>query len=327
VSAVTAKQEVSVSEKIRLGVSSCLLGEMVRYDGGHQLDRYLRDTLGQYVEYVPVCPEVEMGLPTPRETLRLVESDQGARLVFSKSGEDITARMVAWAEQRVKALEQEDLCGFVFKAKSPSSGMERVKLYDRNGIPSKQGVGLFARTFMAHSPLLPGEEDGRLHDPRLRENFIECIFTFKRWRDLLAKGRTAGNLVDFHSRHKLLLLAHSTEIYRQMGQLVATAGKTPTPALFDAYEVLLMKGMRLRSTVRKHVNVLQHLLGYFKKQLSADEKQEALEQIALYRQGITPLIVPITLINHYVRKYDQPYLKQQLYLNPHPVELQLRNHV
>ena len=316
-----------MTDKIRLGVSSCLLGEMVRFDGGHQLDRYLRDTLGQYVEYVPVCPEVEMGLPTPRETLRLVDKADGPRLVFSKSGEDITERMLAWAQRRVRELEKEDLCGFVFKAKSPSSGMERVKLYDRNGVPSKQGVGLFARTFMAHFPLLPVEEDGRLHDPRLRENFVECIFTFKRWRDLLKRGRTAANLVDFHTGHKLLIMAHSPEIYRQMGQLVATAGKADPDALFAEYEALLMKGMRLRTTVRKQVNVLQHLLGYFKKQLSADEKQEALEQIALYRNGTLPLIVPITLINHYVRKYQQPYLQQQFYLQPHPVELQLRNHV
>jgi len=316
-----------MTDKIRLGVSSCLLGEMVRYDGGHQLDRYLRDTLGQYVEYVPVCPEVEMGLPTPRETLRLVEKTDGPRLVFSKSGEDITERMLTWAQQRVRELEKENLCGFVFKAKSPSSGMERVKLYDRNGVPSKQGVGLFARTFMDHFPLLPVEEDGRLHDPRLRENFVECIFTFKRWRDLLARGRTAANLVEFHTRHKLLIMAHSPEIYRQMGKLVAMAGKADRDALFRDYEALLMKGMRLRTSVRKQVNVLQHLLGYFKKQLSADEKQEALEQITLYRNGTLPLIVPITLINHYVRKYQQPYLQQQLYLQPHPVELQLRNHV
>ncbi len=316
-----------MSDKIRLGISSCLLGERVRYDGGHQLDRFLRDTLGEYVDYVPVCPEVEMGLPTPRETLRLVEKGDGPRLVFSRSGEDVTERMLSWADARVRQLEREDLCGFVFKAKSPSSGMERVKLYDRNGVPHKGGVGLFARTFMEHFPLLPVEEDGRLHDPRLRENFIECIFTFKRWRDMLAQGRTAGNLVAFHTRHKLLLLGHSPEIYRQMGKLVAAAGTSPVDELFCAYEALLMKGMRLHTTTRKQVNVLQHLLGYFKKHLSADEKQETLEQVDLYRKGMVPLVVPLTLINHYVRKYDQPYLREQVYLNPHPVELQLRNHV
>lgn len=313
--------------KVRLGISSCLLGEKVRYDGGHKLDPFLRDTLGQYVEYVPVCPEVEMGLPTPREALRLVEREDGPHLVFSRSGGDVTEAMLAWANRRVRELEKEELCGFIFKAKSPSSGMERVKLYDRNGVPHKVGVGLFARTFMEHFPLLPVEEEGRLHDARLRENFIECIFTFRRWRSLLAGGQTAARLVDFHARHKLLLLSHSPEIYRHMGKLVATAGKEPVATLFERYQELLMQAMRLKATPAKHSNVLQHLLGYFKKQLSADEKREMLDAIEHYRQGHVPLVVPLTLINHYVRKYRQPYLLQQVYLNPHPLELQLRNHV
>ena len=315
-----------MSEKIRIGISSCLLGEMVRYDGGHQLDRYLRDTLGTWFEYVPVCPEVELGLPTPREALRLVEGETGPRLVFSRSGEDITERMQGWAEKRVGELEREELCGFIFKAKSPSSGMERVKIYDRNGVPAKKGVGVFARAFMAHFPHLPVEEDGRMHDPVLRENFIECVFVFKRWRDLLAAGANPAALVDFHTRHKLLLLSHSPELYREMGKLVAQAGRLPLDGLLSDYRELLMKAMRLHATVRKHVNVLQHLLGYFKRQLSADEKQETLELIDLYRQGSVPLIVPITLINHYVRKYREPYLSRQYYLQPHPLELQLRNH-
>jgi len=316
-----------MEEKIRIGISSCLLGENVRYDGGHQLDRYLRDTLGQYVEYVPVCPEVEMGLPTPREALRLVEWEDGPHLVFARSGGDVTDRMLDWARRRVRELEKEELCGFIFKARSPSSGMERVKLYDRNGVPHKEGVGLFARAFMEHFPLVPVEEDGRMHDARLRENFIECIFTFRRWRRLLAGGRTASRLVDFHTRHKLLILSHSPEIYREMGRLVAAAGKAPLEALFPRYQELLMKAMRLKTTVAKNCNVLQHLLGYFKRQLSADEKRELLEVIETYREGHVPLIVPITLVNHYVRKYEQPYLQQQVYLQPHPVELQLRNHV
>ena len=315
-----------MNDKIRIGISSCLLGEMVRYDGGHQLDRYLRDTLGTWFEYVPVCPEVELGLPTPREALRLVEGETGPRLVFSRSAEDITERMQGWAEKRVGELERDELCGFIFKAKSPSSGMERVKIYDRNGVPAKKGVGVFARAFMAHFPHLPVEEDGRMHDPVLRENFIESVFVFKRWRDLLAAGANPAALVDFHTRHKLLLLSHSPELYREMGKLVAQAGRLPIDRLLTDYRELLMKAMRLHATVRKHVNVLQHLLGYFKRQLSADEKQEALELIDQYRRGSVPLIVPVTLLNHYVRKYRDPYLERQHYLRPHPVELQLRNH-
>lgn len=314
-------------EKIRLGVSSCLLGEKVRFDGGHKLDHFLTDTLGRFVEFVPVCPEVEVGLPTPRETLRLVGEPGAQRLVFSKSGEDITDRMMAWAQKRVTALEKENLCGFIFKAKSPSSGMERVKLYDRNGVPNKQGVGLFAQAFMEHFPLLPVEEDGRLHDPGLRENFIECIFTLKRWRDTREGGMTRGKLVDYHTRHKLLLLSHSTEIYRQMGKLVARAKEVEEDVLYKDYLALLMKGLRLKTTVSKHVNVLQHVLGYFKNHLSSDEKQEVLDLLDNYRARLIPLIVPITLLNHFVRKYDQAYLKKQVYLNPHPKELRLRNHV
>ncbi|HEY5673392.1 MAG TPA: DUF523 and DUF1722 domain-containing protein [Malonomonas sp.] len=314
-------------ETIRLGISSCLLGEKVRFDGGHKLDRFLTDTLGRYVEYVPVCPEVEVGLPTPRETLRLIGNPDEQRLVFTKSGEDITERMTDWARQRVTRLEKEDLSGFVFKAKSPSSGMERVRLYDHNGVPNKTGVGLFAKIFMEHFPLLPVEEDGRLHDPRLRENFIEIIFTLKRWRESLAQGKSAKNLIDYHTRHKYLIMAHSVEVYRQMGKLVATAGDLDVDILYQRYLELLMKGMRLKTTVAKHTNVLQHIFGYFKKQLSGDEKQEVIALIDSYHAMQVPLVVPLTLLNHFVRKYDQPYLKQQVYLNPHPVELKLRNHV
>ena len=205
--------------------------------------------------------------------------------------------------------------------------MERVKLYDRNGVPNKQGVGLFAQAFMEQFPLLPVEEDGRLNDPGLRENFIETIFTLKRWREALQQGATRGVLVEFHTRHKLLLLSHSTEIYRQLGKLVADAGAMEEQTLFDRYLALLTKGLRLKTTVAKHVNVLQHVLGYFKKQLSADEKEEVLSVIDSYGARQIPLIVPVTLLNHFVRKYDQVYLQQQVYLNPHPLELKLRNHV
>jgi len=314
-------------ETIRLGISSCLLGEKVRFDGGHKLDRFLTETLGRYVEYVPVCPEVEVGLPTPRDTLRLVGDPDDQRLVFGKTGEDITERMTAWAQQRVVALEKEDLCGFVFKAKSPSSGMERVRLYDRNGVPNKTGVGLFAKLFMEHFPLLPVEEDGRLHDPRLRENFIEAIFVLKRWRESLAQGKSAKLLIDFHTRHKYLIMAHSVESYRQMGKLVARAGDLSVDPLYQDYLQQLLKALQLKTSLAKQVNVLQHILGYFKKQLSAAEKQETLALIENYRAQLLPLVVPVTLLNHFVNKYDQPYLKRQVYLNPHPVELKLRNHV
>jgi uncharacterized protein YbgA (DUF1722 family)/uncharacterized protein YbbK (DUF523 family) len=313
--------------KIRLGVSTCLLGENVRFDGGHKLDRFITDTLGKFVEYVPVCPEVECGLGVPREAMRLVGDPARPRLMTTRTAIDHTERMTAWARKRVAEMEREDLCGYIFKSNSPSSGMERVRVYDANSVPSKTGIGIFARIFMDHFPLLPVEDEGRMHDLRLRENFIERVFTLKRWRDTLAAGRTRGNLVNFHARHKLLLLAHSPRHHKEMGSLVAHAKEIPIGELFRRYEAALTEAMRLRATPAKHANVLQHLLGYFKEQLSADEKQEVLEAIRTFRQGYTPLIVPVTLINHYVRKHDQPYLKGQWYLNPHPIELQLRNHV
>jgi len=314
-------------EKIRLGISTCLLGEPVRYDGGHKLDRYLRDTLGQYVEYVPVCPESECGLGIPRESMHL-EGDPGApRLITTRSRRDVTAQMLTWAEKRLRELEAEDLCGFIFKSNSPSSGMERVKVSDEKGMPRKIGVGIFAAAFMKHFPLLPVEEEGRLHDPWLRESFIERIFVFKRWREVVQRERTVNQIIDFHTRHKLLIMAHSSKHLSLMGKLVARARQISPGELYDEYVKSLMEALKLRATIKKNTNVLQHLMGYFKKQLSADEKQELLEVIDLYYQGHFPLIVPITLINHYVRKYDQPYLKSQHYLSPHPLELQLRNHV
>lgn len=310
-----------------MGISSCLLGENVRYNGGHQLDRYLRDTLGQFVEYLPVCPEVECGFPIPREPFRLKGDPKAPRFITVRTQEDFTERMVNWAGNRVVELEKEDLCGFIFKGKSPSSGMERVKVYgEKGGSPVKQGVGLFARAFMEHFPLIPVEEDGRLHDPPIRENFIERIFAFSRWRECLKEGKTGGNLVRFHTRHKLLILSHSPKHFQMMGKLVAQGKSVALKEQYAQYQNLLMEALLLKSTPKKHGNVLLHILGHFKKDLSPDEKQEILEILDLYRQGHIPLIVPVTLMNHYMRKYCQPNLKEQVYLNPHPVELQLRNH-
>jgi len=313
-------------EKIKLGISACLLGENVRYDGGHKLDRFLTNTLGGYVEYVPVCPEVECGLPIPREAMHLEGDPDSPRLVTTHTKQDMTDRVVQWARKRVVELEKEDLCGFIFKSNSPSSGMERVRVYNEKGMPVKKGIGIFAGIFMDRFPLLPAEEEGRLHDPELRENFIERIFTLKQWREVLAKKKSRGNLVDFHTQNKLLILSHSPKHYQVMGKLVARAKDLPLKELYQQYQAILMESLELKTTPKKNANVLMHMMGYFKERLPADEKQELLEVIENYRKGYIPLTVPITLINHYVRKYDQPYLKKQVYLNPHPLELQLRNH-
>ncbi len=291
------------------------------------MDRFLAYTLGKYVEYVPVCPEVECGFGIPRDTFRLIGDPKRPRLVIHKTGADHTERMEAWARKRVEELEKEDLCGYVFKSDSPSSGMERVKVYGDKGIPSKVGVGVFARIFMEHFPLTPVEEEGRLHDPVLRENFIERIFTCKRYCDIMEGTKQARRLMNFHAKNKLLLMAHSPRHLKEMGSLVAHAKEIPVRELVERYEGHLMEAMALKPTAAKHENVLMHIMGYFKKDLSADEKRELLEIITEYKRGLIPLIVPVTLLGHYVRKYNQPYLKEQTYLNPHPSELMLRNHV
>ncbi|WP_028580162.1 YbgA family protein [Desulfogranum japonicum] len=312
-------------EKIIIGISSCLLGNQVRYDGGHKRDRYITDTLGNFFEFVPVCPEVECGLPIPREAMRLIGDPQTPRLVTNKSGVDHTEKMQSWAKKRVEQLASENLCGFIFKSKSPSSGMERVKVYDTNNVPQSVGVGLFAQIFMDRFPLLPVEEEGRLHDLKLRENFIESVFVYRRWRDTVSDF-TPQKLVTFHTDHKLLLRAHSEKHYRELGRIAAKAGSDAPKELLAAYQDTLMACMKLKPTVKKHVNVLMHMMGYFKKLLSSDEKQELLEIIEQFRNQHIPLIVPITLFNHYVRKYNEQYLMQQHYLTPHPTELKLRNH-
>ena len=315
-----------MEQKIKIGVSSCLLGKEVRYNGGHSHDRYITGTLGQYFTFVDVCPEVEAGFGIPRETLRLVGDPESPRLLTSKSGKDYTDTMLNWARQRVKELGGENLCGFIFKSKSPSSGMERVKVYTEKGFPgSNKGVGLFARAFITRFPLIPVEEEGRLHDAALRENFIERIFALKRWRQVSKEKKSRGAIVAFHTEHKLQVMSHSQKHYRDMGRLVARVKEIPLESLYEQYEALFMQALFLKATVKKNVNVLQHMAGYFKKLLSKDEKKELLEVIEQYHKNYIPLIVPITLVNHYVRKYEQEYLKKQYYLNPHPIELKLRN--
>jgi uncharacterized protein YbgA (DUF1722 family)/uncharacterized protein YbbK (DUF523 family) len=315
-----------MEQTIRIGVSSCLLGKEVRYNGGHSHDRYITGTLGQYFTFVDVCPEVEAGFSIPRETMRLVGDPESPRLLTSKTRKDCTDTLVNWAQKRVKELAAENLCGFIFKSKSPSSGMERVKVYTEKGFPaSNKGIGLFARAFMARFPLIPVEEEGRLHDAALRENFIERIFALKRWRQVAAGKKNRGDIVTFHTEHKLQIMSHSQQHYREMGRLVARIKDMPLEPLYEQYEAMFMGALTLNATVKKNVNVLQHMAGYFKKLLSKDEKQELGEVIEQYHQNYTPLIVPITLVNHYVRKYNQEYLQKQYYLNPHPFELKLRN--
>jgi uncharacterized protein YbgA (DUF1722 family)/uncharacterized protein YbbK (DUF523 family) len=323
-----ASQHYSSGSKIRLGISTCLLGENVRFDGGHKHDQYLTGTLAQFVEWVPVCPEVEIGLGTPRESLHLAGDFQTPRLVTTKTNQDHTAAILKFAQAKIEQLKRLQLNGYILKKDSPSCGMERVRVYAEKGRPAtRNGVGLFARVLMEKMPNLPIEEEGRLNDFKLRENFIVRIFCHYRWQRLREKPFRLAKLITFHAQHKFLLLAHHEKNYREMGKLVAK-GKSQAPKdLLARYEALYFSALRQPAPRRKHANVLQHLAGYFKKQLDEKDKQELHATIADYQRGLLPLIVPLTLIKHYVNKFDVRYLHDQVYLNPHPKELMLLNHV
>ncbi len=312
---------------LRVGVSQCLLGSEVRFDGGHKRDAFLTDVLGRYVEWVPVCPEVEAGFGVPRETMRLTSDGRSPTLITIKTHRDLTEPMVRFSERRVRELEPLALSGYVFKKDSPSCGVERVRIYNEHGMPNRNGVGLFARAFMERFPLIPVEEEGRLSDPVLRENFIERLFCFRRWQDLMGERVTRGAVVQFHTIHKLLLLAHSRPHYEKLGRLVANAKRYTPTDLAQSYGTLFMEALKVKATARKHVNVLHHIVGYFKGNMNPDGRSELEQVIQDYHRGLTPLVVPLTLIKHYVRLYDVGYVRDQVYLNPHPKELMLRNRV
>jgi uncharacterized protein YbgA (DUF1722 family)/uncharacterized protein YbbK (DUF523 family) len=325
-----ARSDVADSRRprpIRIGISACLLGEQVRFDGGHKRDAFLTETFGRFVEWVPVCPEVECGFGTPREAMRLVRIEQGMRLLTVKTGIDLTQRMERFSRSRVSALAREDLSGYVLKKDSPSCGLERVKAYQHHGGPTRSGRGLFAAALVEAFPHLPVEEEGRLADPRLRDNFVERVFAYWRLRGLLGGGWTVGDLVRFHTAHKLLLLAHAPEAYRRLGRLVAGARGMSRRDLERCYADGFMQALAHLATARRHTNALQHIAGYFKDRLDAASKRELAETIADYRRGLVPLVVPLTLIRHHVRTLGVSYLAGQTYLEPHPKELMLRNHV
>jgi len=314
-------------EKIRIGISSCLLGEEVRFDGSHKRDAFINGTLSQFFEFVPACPEVAIGLGVPRQTIRLVreKGEQTLRVVGTKDPEmDVTDDLRAYGRQM--AQEMGDIHGYILKRASPSCGMERVKVYTPEGQPAgKDGVGAYAEAFMAERPLLPVEEEGRLGDPMLRENFIERVFVHYRWRRLEAEGLTPSGLVEFHSRHKLLLMAHSQQAYRELGRLVAEAGRGDIETTGRDYFARLMTALRQPASRKGNTNVLHHLMGYLKDHLDSEDKAELGEIIESYRTGYVPLVVPITLLNHHFRRHPTPYAEKQVFLQPHPAELMLRN--
>ncbi len=313
--------------EVRVGISACLVGEPVRFDGGHKRDNFINTTLAEFVSFVPVCPEIDIGLGTPREALRLSREESGVSLVGVKSGTDLTRRMTTYSRRQARKLGTLNLSGYILKAASPSCGMERVRIYDQNGSPTKNGVGLFAQALMEKLPNLPVEEEGRLNDARLRENFFERIFAYRRLTTFFASRWSVGGLVRFHTAEKMLALSHDRAGYAILGKLVATAKGANRKELADAYQSTFMSTLKKIATTRKHTNVLQHMIGHLRKLLDTTDRQELVDLIEDYRLGLVPLIVPVSLIRHHVRRQDVSYLAGQTYLEPHPKELMLRNHV
>ena len=310
--------------KIQIGISSCLLGEEVRYDGGHKRNVYITGALSQYFDFKAICPEMAIGLGVPRPTIRQVDMGQGVRVVGVKDASlDVTDKLRSFSQEACRSMQ--GISGYILKKDSPSCGMDRVRVYNSSDMPEKRGRGIFADALMQAHPNLPVEEEGRLMDPMLRENFIERVFIYFRWQQLVKSGLTAQKLIEFHTRHKFNLLAHDEQIYRQLGRMVAELDDNNLQALANNYIDMLMGGLKKPASRKRHTNVLMHIMGFFKNQLSAEDKQEMLDILDAYRLGRVPLIVPITMLKHHLRRNPHPYIEQQYYMNPYPEELMLRN--
>jgi uncharacterized protein YbgA (DUF1722 family)/uncharacterized protein YbbK (DUF523 family) len=318
-----------MNTKIPVAISRCLLGENVRYNGDHKHNRFCTGVLAEFFEFVPVCPEVEAGMPIPRKPIRLVmQPDAQIRALESDNAEmDVTADLSKQADQFVQ--DKTPVAGFIATPNSPSCGLFGVKLYLPNGNPVNKTAGLFSARLQQLNPLLPMEEAGRLNDPGLRENFILRVYTYHRWQILNQEPLTARALVDFHTRHKYLLMAHHPAAYTTLGQLVAGAGQADIAALGKEYITVLMNALANPAPRQRHCNVLHHLMGYLKKLIDLRDKQELLNCIEDYRHGIVPLIVPLALLRHHLERWreQQQYLLNQVYLNPYPYQLGLRSQV
>ena len=321
---MTANTPSSEFPRPRVGISSCLLGQQVRFDGGHKKNGFVTGPLAEFFDFVPVCPEVGIGMTVPREPIRLVgDLDRPRAVGVRDPGLDVTEALEGFARRQAVMLA--DISGYVLKKDSPSCGMERVKVYLDKGGAERKGAGVYARVLMEQAPLLPVEEEGRLNDPVLRENFVSRVYVYRRWQDLLASGLTAARLVDFHTRHKYLVMAHSQAAYQRLGRLLSNLSGVDIGAVAQRYIEELMLTLKRRVSRKRHSNVLQHMMGYLKRSIDSDDKAELVQAIDAYRNEETPLVVPITLLRHYFRRHPDPYMERQYYLRPHPDKLSLRN--
>ncbi len=321
-----SKLNAAFPASIRVGVSACLLGRKVRFDGGHKHCRYLTDILADYFQLISYCPEVAIGMGTPRQPIRLVGSRSNPQAIGVKDeGLNVTQPLRTYG--RTVAENIDELCGFVFKKDSPSCGMTRVKLYNENGMPERNATGIFAEEIMNADPLLPVEEEGRLNDAGLRENFIMRVYVYARWKSLCKEGISKSALLEFHASHKYLLMAHSTAMYQTLGRALSDLRADTLDAIAEKYISMLMEGLSKPSTRKQHSNVLYHLLGYLKNSLSRDHREDLAQTIEAYRLGEYPLAVPVKLLRHHFKVSPHPYISRQVYLNPHPDQLGLRNTV
>ena len=312
--------------KIFIGVSSCLLGEPVRFDGSHKHNRYITDRLGRYFQFRPICPEVAIGLAVPRRPIRLVNTNGEIRVRgIDDPAHDVTEALADYSES--VATEFRDISGYIFKSKSPSCGMEQVRVYSENSAQLEYSSGVFASGIMRQYPSLPVEDENRLTDSNVRENFVERVFVYARWQRCMGKEPEMSRLIDFHMRHKFTILAHDESIYRELGRLVARAGHADLVTACDLYLSLLMRALRKIPTKNTHSNVLQHLMGFIKDHLDVGSKTIMLDAINDYRHGQVPLNVPVRLIRGYLRLHPNEYISSQYYLNPGPSELLYRDQI
>ena len=312
--------------KAKIGVSSCLLGNAVRFNRGHCQDKFLTQELNHYFDYLAFCPEVEMGLPTPRPTLRIVLTEKGERLICPKTGEDHTETIQKFSAEKVKELATHQLSGIVLKSASPSCGVFRVKMYTEEGMPTHRSNGFFARAVKAAFPNMPIEEEGRLKDNAIRENFIYRVSAYKDWQESI-KDHKIHSLFQFHKRHKYRLMAHDQNVLRNLGRLLASHSEKDITQLISAYEKDFFAALSIAPSKGNHANALSHVMGYFSKKMNAKERESLVELIDNYRQDLIPIIVPMTRLRHYLEKFEDPYIQEQIYLYPHPAKLKLLNAV
>lgn len=317
---------MSLDPKPIIAISSCLAGAPVRYDGAHKRDRWLLEQLGRHVEFRAYCPEVAIGLGIPRKPIRLVERDGATWVVGVDNPDlDVTEPLQRYAAQLAPQLD--DISGYVFKSKSPSCGLYRVKRYNAKGHPHDTTRGAYAEVITGLLPDLPVEEEGRLNDAGLRENFVSRVFVYRRWQQMRWAGLQAKALIDFHARHKYLLMAHSQAAYKRLGRLLSQLKGADLESIATQYRSELMAALKRRVTRSRHVNVMQHIQGYLKDRISSEDKQELAEAIEDYRRGEVPLVVPLRLLQHHFRHHPDDYIGQQFYLDPYPAAMGLRNHV